>query len=295
MASRIWKKQCWPRWNRLISRAWVELCKIKESDLRSIWAFLAVVFRLKGPAWERSGRVGNNPQPFNLCACLAKIRCASTQLELSRERPWDRTLRFLKAQLSVNFSGGEGGGWAYMLVLLVWDLNSRSFLLEDLWPHSCKEWRLPRFSYVAHFFVFFFFLSSQGHFRPWKNKFDVQENAKAVVGAVETEGGDEEKDLKQKQSDKFRELLRDKVSNFPEMFYMICKKAFIRGSHFSLFIQYNDGKISSTSSWEQAMRYIQHDPRFRILNKVSEKKQLFNAWKVQRQKEERVRFYSHCF
>lgn len=36
------------------------------------------------------------------------------------------------------------------------------------------------------------------------------------------------------------------------------------------------------------MRYIQHDPRFRILNKVSEKKQLFNAWKVQRQKEERV-------
>lgn len=38
------------------------------------------------------------------------------------------------------------------------------------------------------------------------------------------------------------------------------------------------------------MRYIQHDPRFRILNKVSEKKQLFNAWKVQRQKEERVCF-----
>uniref|UniRef100_A0A0R3RQI5 WW domain-containing protein n=1 Tax=Elaeophora elaphi TaxID=1147741 RepID=A0A0R3RQI5_9BILA len=77
---------------------------------------------------------------------------------------------------------------------------------------------------------------------------------------AETEDGEEEKDLKQKQSDKFRDLLRDK---------------------------YNEGKISSTSSWEQAMRYIQHDPRFRILNKVSEKKQLFNAWKVQRQKEER--------
>ncbi|KAL4002890.1 WW domain family protein [Acanthocheilonema viteae] len=78
---------------------------------------------------------------------------------------------------------------------------------------------------------------------------------------ADAEDGKEEKDLKQKQSDKFRDLLRDK---------------------------YNEGKISSTSSWEQAMRYIQHDPRFRILNKVSEKKQLFNAWKVQRQKEERV-------
>ncbi|OZC11562.1 hypothetical protein X798_01420 [Onchocerca flexuosa] len=77
---------------------------------------------------------------------------------------------------------------------------------------------------------------------------------------ADAEDVEEEKDLKQKQSDKFRDLLRDK---------------------------YNEGKISSTSSWEQAMRYIQHDPRFRILNKVSEKKQLFNAWKVQRQKEER--------
>ncbi|KAM3723806.1 5'-AMP-activated protein [Dirofilaria immitis] len=78
---------------------------------------------------------------------------------------------------------------------------------------------------------------------------------------ADAEDAEEEKDLKQKQSDKFRDLLRDK---------------------------YNEGKISSTSSWEQAMRYIQHDSRFRILNKVSEKKQLFNAWKVQRQKEERT-------
>lgn len=34
---------------------------------------------------------------------------------------------------------------------------------------------------------------------------------------------------------------------------------------------------------------IQFNYRFRILSKVSEKKQLFNAWKVQKQKEERVR------
>ncbi|VDM27353.1 unnamed protein product [Toxocara canis] len=75
------------------------------------------------------------------------------------------------------------------------------------------------------------------------------------------DAADEEKELKKRQADKFRELLRDK---------------------------YNDGKITSVSSWEQAVKYIQHDPRFRILNKVSEKKQLFNAWKVQRQKEERL-------
>ncbi|VDN01610.1 unnamed protein product [Thelazia callipaeda] len=85
---------------------------------------------------------------------------------------------------------------------------------------------------------------------------DQTDSAKEIADG----GKPQEKDMKQRQSDKFRELLRDK---------------------------YNDGKISSTSSWEQAMRYIQHDSRFRVLNKVSEKKQLFNAWKVQRQKEER--------
>lgn len=41
-------------------------------------------------------------------------------------------------------------------------------------------------------------------------------------------------------------------------------------------------------SWEQCCKYIQHDPRFKILGKVSEKKQVFNAWKIQRTKDERV-------
>ncbi|VDN57211.1 unnamed protein product [Dracunculus medinensis] len=81
-----------------------------------------------------------------------------------------------------------------------------------------------------------------------------------IIEAVGEDEVDEEKELKKKQADKFRELLRDK---------------------------YNEGKITSTSSWDNTVKYIQHDPRFRILNKVSEKKQLFNAWKVQRQKEER--------
>ncbi|KAJ1373932.1 hypothetical protein KIN20_036494 [Parelaphostrongylus tenuis] len=77
---------------------------------------------------------------------------------------------------------------------------------------------------------------------------------------VEVQADDNEQDLKKRQAERFRDLLRDK---------------------------YNEGKISSTCNWEHAVKHIQSDPRFRILTKVSEKKQLFNAWKVQRQKEER--------
>ncbi|KHJ84463.1 FF domain protein, partial [Oesophagostomum dentatum] len=79
--------------------------------------------------------------------------------------------------------------------------------------------------------------------------------------AVEVAADDNEQDLKKRQAERFRDLLRDK---------------------------YNEGKITSTCNWEHAVKHIQSDPRFRILTKVSEKKQLFNAWKVQRQKEERV-------
>lgn len=73
--------------------------------------------------------------------------------------------------------------------------------------------------------------------------------------------GNDEAELKKRQSERFRELLRDK---------------------------YNEQRITTSCNWDQAVKWIQNDPRFRILNKVSEKKQLFNAWKVQRQKEERV-------
>ncbi|CAJ0939127.1 unnamed protein product, partial [Mesorhabditis belari] len=71
---------------------------------------------------------------------------------------------------------------------------------------------------------------------------------------------DEEQELKKRQANVFRELLR---------------------------IKYDEGKISSTDSWDHAVKFIGSDPRFRVLQKVSEKKQVFNAWKVQRQKEER--------
>jgi len=45
--------------------------------------------------------------------------------------------------------------------------------------------------------------------------------------------------------------------------------------------------ISSNSSWEQASKQISRDPRFKVFEKNNERKQAFNAYKVQRQKEER--------
>src|SRR4051812_380095 len=41
-------------------------------------------------------------------------------------------------------------------------------------------------------------------------------------------------------------------------------------------------------SWEQACKLLQHDPRFKVVPKISEKKQVFNSWKIQRAKEEKV-------
>ncbi|KAI6188465.1 WW domain-containing protein [Aphelenchoides besseyi] len=67
-------------------------------------------------------------------------------------------------------------------------------------------------------------------------------------------------EMKQRQTEKFRELLLDK---------------------------YNDGRIKTSMSWDQTLRQIQHDPRFRIITKVSEKKRIFNEWKTQQQKDER--------
>jgi pre-mRNA-processing factor 40 len=44
-------------------------------------------------------------------------------------------------------------------------------------------------------------------------------------------------------------------------------------------------------SWDQAQRQIQNDTRFRLIVKVSEKKRIFNEWKTQQQKDERVSLY----
>ncbi len=45
--------------------------------------------------------------------------------------------------------------------------------------------------------------------------------------------------------------------------------------------------VSSTATWENAMKLIANDPRYSALKQLNEKKQVFNAYKVQKQKEEK--------
>lgn len=47
-------------------------------------------------------------------------------------------------------------------------------------------------------------------------------------------------------------------------------------------------EVSSTCSWEQAMKLIINDARYGALKHLNEKKQAFNAYKTQRAKEEKV-------
>ncbi|CDW54353.1 WW and FF domain containing protein [Trichuris trichiura] len=46
-------------------------------------------------------------------------------------------------------------------------------------------------------------------------------------------------------------------------------------------------KISSNASWEQTMKLIQNDPRYRVLKKLHDKKQVFNSYKNQRARDEK--------
>ncbi len=45
--------------------------------------------------------------------------------------------------------------------------------------------------------------------------------------------------------------------------------------------------VPSTANWETALKMINKDPRWEYLCKLSEKKQVFNAYKIQRQKDEK--------
>ena len=45
--------------------------------------------------------------------------------------------------------------------------------------------------------------------------------------------------------------------------------------------------VPSTANWENALKLINKDPRWEYLCKLTEKKQVFNAYKIQRQKEEK--------
>lgn len=45
--------------------------------------------------------------------------------------------------------------------------------------------------------------------------------------------------------------------------------------------------VPSTANWEMALKLISKDSRYEYLSKLNEKKQAFNAYKIQRQKEEK--------
>ncbi|XP_021948994.1 pre-mRNA-processing factor 40 homolog A isoform X1 [Folsomia candida] len=95
------------------------------------------------------------------------------------------------------------------------------------------------------------------------------DNTKTSAGKSDESGGDsssedevQEKDEIPKVKDKkeateiFKELLREK-------------------------------NVHSTASWEQASKLICRDPRFKVFEKNNERKQAFNAYKIQKQKDER--------
>ena len=47
-------------------------------------------------------------------------------------------------------------------------------------------------------------------------------------------------------------------------------------------------EVPSSATWEQAMKQIINDSRYGALKHLNEKKQAFNAYKIQRAKEEKV-------
>ncbi|KAJ8916560.1 hypothetical protein NQ315_000204, partial [Exocentrus adspersus] len=48
-----------------------------------------------------------------------------------------------------------------------------------------------------------------------------------------------------------------------------------------------DKNVPSNSSWEQCVKIISNDPRYETFKKLNEKKQVFNAYKTQKQKDEK--------
>ncbi|XP_071057188.1 pre-mRNA-processing factor 40 homolog A [Onthophagus taurus] len=48
-----------------------------------------------------------------------------------------------------------------------------------------------------------------------------------------------------------------------------------------------DNNVPSNASWEQCIKIIQHDPRYESLKRFNERKQVFNAYKTQKQKDEK--------
>ncbi|CAJ0577438.1 unnamed protein product, partial [Mesorhabditis spiculigera] len=54
-----------------------------------------------------------------------------------------------------------------------------------------------------------------------------------------------------------------------------------------LRLRYEEGKVTLNDSWEHAVKFLGSDPRFRVIQKAAEKKQIFYAWREQQIEQER--------
>ncbi|KRY60925.1 WW domain-containing protein, partial [Trichinella britovi] len=150
---------------------------------------------------------------------------------------------------------------------------------ESIWtiPHELDELK-SEFPYIYFFsaeiqLIFVNFLElveAEQLLKESKPQSDIERAMQATLESIAMHGpmlgADSEKSTeksveemykdKKEAADAFRELLKDK-------------------------------KIQCNASWEQTMRIIQGDPRYRAIPKLQEKKQIFNAYKVQRAKEEK--------
>jgi pre-mRNA-processing factor 40 len=48
-----------------------------------------------------------------------------------------------------------------------------------------------------------------------------------------------------------------------------------------------DKNVPSSANWDSALKTISKDPRWETLSKITEKKQAFNTYKIQKQNEEK--------
>jgi len=83
---------------------------------------------------------------------------------------------------------------------------------------------------------------------------------------------------KKEATEIFKDLLREKVRIY------LLKISFL---FFYISMPYFFQTIHSSATWEQASKIICRDPRFKVFEKNNERKQAFNAYKIQKQKDER--------
>merc|ERR1711988_1403005 len=74
----------------------------------------------------------------------------------------------------------------------------------------------------------------------------------------------------------------DKDTNDPRVVFKDKKEAM---EAFKVLL--TERNVPSTANWEAALKLINKDPRWEYLCKLTEKKQVFNAYKIQRQKDEK--------